>query len=162
VLKYDRRVSALLAFLSILAGACGSGSKSLPLNVIFRTLEDSVILHRTPTATYFDVTAIARNADSRQIEVAACGTEAQRDIDGTWTTVFTPVCSSEGITPLAPGDSLIIPTHVAGYTTAYPALDPRMIPGRYRLRIGVFLRDSQNSTSTWVSQTQGSTPFTVK
>ena len=161
MLNHSNTVCCLLPFLSIFAGACATDSKSLPLNVAVRTAEDTVILQRTQSATFFDVTAIARNDDSREIKVATCGAEVQRDIDGTWTTVFSPVCISAGITALGPGDSLLIPTHAAGYTTAYPPLDPRMVPGRYRLLLGVFFGDSQ-PTSNWVSQARASTPFIVK
>ena len=162
MLKRDIALWCLPILLAVVVGACGSGSKSLPLHVVVRTEEDTVSLQRTLAATYFDVTLIARNDDSREIRIGTCGTEVQRDIDGTWTTVFTPVCISEGYTALAPGDSLIIPTHAAGYSAAYPPLDPRMIPGRYRLVVGFVFGDSQNPTSTWVSQTGGSNPFIVK
>jgi hypothetical protein len=123
------------------------------------------MLRRTPMATSFTVTAIARNDDSRPLLVAMCGTEAQRDIDGTWTTLFSPACPSEGLTPVAPGDSVVVPVEVAGYSPAfhtYPVLDPRMGPGRYRVVFGVFLADQQSPRRLTVGQAQASTPFIVK
>jgi hypothetical protein len=153
----------VLLFLLMLTGAACSSSRSAPLRVTARTVEDTVVLKQTPTATYFDVTGIVRNDDSREIKVAAsCTPEAERDIDGTWTVVFTPACPVDGVlNPLLPGDSLVMRAHVAGYTNAFPQLDPRMTAGRYRLVFGVFAIDSQNPTAS-IAQRQVSTPFTVK
>lgn len=158
-----RRVLLFLLMLTSAACPSCSGSRSGTLRVTARTVEDTVMLQQTPTATYFDVTGIVRNDDSREIRVASsCTPEAERDIDGTWTMVFTPACPALDIsTPLLPGDSLVVRAHVAGYTDAFPQLDPRMTAGRYRLVFGVFASDSQNPTAT-VAQRQVSTPFTVK
>jgi len=123
------------------------------------------MLRRNPMATSFTVTAIARNDDSRPLLVALCGTAAQRDIDGTWTTLFTPACTSQGLTEVAPGDSVVVPVPVIGFSPAlnrYPILDPRMGPGRYRVVFGVFLGDPQNPRGLSVGQAQPSVPFIVK
>jgi len=103
--------SCRVLLLSIIAGACSSGSgyNSPPLRVMARTVEDTVTLKQSPTATYFDVTGVVRNDDSREIKVASCGPDAERDIDGTWTMVFTPVCPIDVLTPLAQGDSASLP-----------------------------------------------------
>ena len=85
-----------------------SGGTS-PLRLTVHTVEDTVMLQRNLTATSFTVTAIARNNDSRPLLVAMCGTTAQRDIDGTWTTLFTPACTSSALMPLASGDSVVVP-----------------------------------------------------
>jgi hypothetical protein len=164
-MNHFRNRCRVLLFLLILTGAgcsSGSGTISAPLRVTARTVEDTVVLKQTPTATYFDVTGIVRNDDSREIKVASCAPEAERDIDGTWTVVFTPACPVDGfLNPLPPGDSLFVRVHVAGYTNALPQLDPRMTGGRYRLVFGVFGSDSQDPTAS-VAQRQVSTPFTVK
>jgi len=152
-------VIGLLA--AVFAGAC----RSAPLRLTVRTVEDTVMLRRHPMATTFTVTVIARNDDSRPLWVAYCPTPAQRDIDGTWTTVFTPNCISQGLTLIAPGDSVVVPVPVTGYSPAlntYPVLDPRMGPGRYRVVFGVFLGDPQNPRGLTVGQSQASTPFIVK
>jgi hypothetical protein len=123
------------------------------------------MLRRNPMVTSFTVTAIARNDDSRPLLVAMCGTQAQRDIDGTWTTLFTPVCTSQGLNKVAPGDSVAVPVPVYGYGPAfhtYPVLDPRMGPGRYRVVFGVYLADPQSPRRLIVGQAQASTPFIVK
>jgi hypothetical protein len=143
---------------------CGPNSDSLPLHLAVRTVEDTVMLQRVSDATFFNVTAIARNDDSRPLRVELCTVEAQRDIDGTWTTVFTPACLSSGGAPLASGDSVVVPVNVFGSTVPniYPLLDPRMVPGRYRLLFGVGLGDVLGPTGSSVGQVQASTPFTVK
>jgi hypothetical protein len=151
--------------LSVLAGFFGDGCRPAPLRLTVRTVEDTVALRRFPWATTFTVTAIARNDDSRTLLVAFCGTAAQRDIDGTWTTVFTPNCLSQGLTPVAPGDSVVVPVPVTGYSPTshtYPVLDPRMGPGRYRVVFGVYLGEMQNQRNLSVGQTQPSVPFIVK
>jgi hypothetical protein len=159
------RTSACWCACRLLAAFLAGGCRSAPLRLAVRTVEDTVMLRRTPMATSFTVTAIARNDDSRTLLVAMCGTEAQRDIDGTWTTLYMPACPSQGLTPVAPGDSVVVPVPVTGYSPAsniYPVLDPRMGPGRYRVVFGVFLGDPQNPRGLAVGQAQASTPFILK
>ncbi len=149
----------------LLAAVFAGGCRSAPLRLTVRTLEDTVMLQRNPMVASFTVTAIARNEDSRPLLVAMCGTQAQRDIDGTWTTLFTPACASQGLNEVAPGDSVVVPVPVYGYSRAlnrYPVLDPRMGPGRYRVVFGVFLGDPQSPRRLIVGQAQASTPFIVK
>jgi hypothetical protein len=155
-------VTSLLA--GLFAGGCGSPSPPPPPHVAIRAVEDTVVLQRNAEGARFSVTAIVRNDDSRSIQVALCGMEAQREIDGTWTTVFTPFCASSSVTSLASGDSVIVPVGIFGYTTAnnLPKLDPRMEPGRYRLLFGVGLGDSLGPTGSSVGHVQASTPFIVK
>jgi hypothetical protein len=155
-------ISALAA---LLADGCGSSSQSSPpLQIAVRTVEDTAVLQRTAEETAFTVTAIVRNDDTRLAQVALCGMQAQRDINSVWTTVFTPWCSSSALRSLASGDSIIVPVDVFGYTlpNRIPALDPRMVPGRYRLLFGVGLGDPGAPTGSSGGQVQPSTPFTVK
>jgi len=149
----------------LLAAVFAGGCRSAPLRLAVRTVEDTVMLRRYPMATSFTVTAIARNDDSRPLLVVFCPIQAQRDIGGTWTTLFTPNCISQGLTPVAPGDSVVVSVPVTGYSPAfhtYPVLDPRMGPGRYRVVFGVYLGDPQNPRGLTVGQAQASTPFIVK
>jgi hypothetical protein len=151
--------------IGLLAAVSGDGCRSGPLHLTVRTVEDTVVLQRHADATSFTVTAIARNEDSRPLLVAMCGMEAQRDIDGTWTTLFTPACASQGLNEVGAGDSVVVPVPVYGYSRAlnrYPVLDPRMGPGRYRVVFGVFLGDPQSPRRLIVGQAQPSTPFIVK
>jgi hypothetical protein len=157
--------SRACCYLFSLFAVFGSGCRSAPLRLTVRTVEDTVTLRRSTMVTAFTVTVIARNDDVRPLWVAYCPTPAQRDIDGTWTTVFTPNCISEGLTLVRPRDSVVVPVPVTGYSPAFhtfPVLDPRMGPGRYRVVFGVFLGDPQNPRGLTVGQAQPSTPFIVK
>jgi hypothetical protein len=154
-------VLRMFSFLAVLMTiGCGSHTASAPLRVSVRTVEDTVLLHRDSSVTAFTVTAVVRNDDSRPLQVAMCGVEAERDIGGQWTSVFRPFCASNALSPLAPRDSMIVPVNAYGYTdsSTAPKLDPRMIPGRYRVIFGVYL---QNASVTDVHR-QASTAFMVK
>jgi len=151
--------------IGLLAAISASACRSAPLRLTVRTLEDTVMLQRNSMGASFTVTAIARNDDSRPLVVARCRMEAQREIAGTWTTLFTTICASAGLTQLAPGDSIVVPVPVTGYSPAlntYPVLDPRMGPGRYRVLFSVFLGDPRDPRGPSVGQSQPSTPFIVK
>ena len=152
-----RMFSLLVVMITI---GCGSHTDSAPLRVSVRAVEDTVLLHRDSSVTAFRVTAVVRNDDSRSLQVAMCGVEAERDIGGQWTSVFRPFCASNALSPLAPRDSVIVPVNPYGYTdsSTAPKLDPRMVPGRYRVVFGVY---QQNASVTDVHR-QASTPFTVK
>jgi hypothetical protein len=143
--------------------ACGI-QNSRSLNVAVRTLEDTVTFFQTPEQSHFTVTAVARNDDSRPLYIALCGMTAQRDIGGKWTTVFTPTCTSNGLTPLAPGDSVVVPVSVFGYSglNRMPKLDPRMVPGRYRILFGVFTGDPGREPHSTLAESRASNPFEVK
>jgi hypothetical protein len=82
----------------------------------------------------------------------------QTDINGTWTTVF-PANVANGITRLAPGDSVVVPIRVLGYSKpdTYPRWNPNTAPGRYRLLFGV--GPDRRGPPT---QAQPSTTFIVK
>jgi hypothetical protein len=161
----QNRVGFLMSLLAGLSAVgCGSASTVLPPHVAIRTVEDTVVLQRSAQGVAFRVTAIVRNEDSRLIQVAMCGMAAQREIEGVWTTVFTPFCASSAVTSLASGDSVVVPVGVFGYTTPndLPKLDPRMGPGRYRLLFGVGSSDPLGPTGSLVGQVQASTSFIVK
>ena len=162
LIKLRRPVKILAS--SFMLGGCwsASGYEPKPPRVTAATMQDIVILKTTPAATYFDITAIVRNGDSRQISVASCGPYAQRNINGTWTTVFTPACTSDVLTPVQPGDSLVLAIHIAGYTNALPELDRRMTVGQYRLVFGVFAGDAEYPLSGSTSVEQATKPFIVK
>jgi hypothetical protein len=72
------------------------------------------MLQRQSDKTSFKVTVVSRNFDSRPLQVLHCGTEAQRQIEGQWVTVFVPVCALDAPSRLAPGDSIVIPVEVFG------------------------------------------------
>lgn len=122
-------------------GGCATHTPSLA--VAIRPLQDTVALQRNREATSFSVTAVVRNRDARVVYVSGCGPAAQREIDGTWTIVFSPVCVGPSSWTVTPGDSVIIPVTLYGFTTpkTLPRLDPRAGPGRYRLLFSIGLDD---------------------
>lgn len=131
---------------------------------MIRGLEDTVALQQTPEETAFTITVSVRNDDARVALVALCGMQAQRNIDGVWTTVFTPWCSSSAIRTLAPRDSVVVPVDVIAYTlpNRVPALDRRMIAGRYRLVFGVGVDDPTVISGSTLQGAQASAEFFVK
>jgi hypothetical protein len=148
----------------LVSGACASHSNLTPLNLMVSTVEDTVVMQRSPNGAYFNVTAIVRNDDTRSLVVETCLTPVQRELNGVWTTVFTPNCLSEGLSPLAAGDSVVLPVRAFGYTkpNSFPALDPRMEPGRYRLLLGVRPGDSTIPTASPRGELKPSASFVVK
>lgn len=112
-------------------------------------VEDSVRLTRTPEAVAFQVTAVLRNDSRHHLLVADCGPQAERKLDDGWDTIFSPICVSDQGRSIPRGDSLTIPVSVFGYTkpNAYPQLDPRMNPGRYRLVFGLGLTPDSTETA---------------
>jgi len=134
------RIVATLVSVGLGSGACARNYVERELRtVVIRSAADSVRLRRTAEMTSFAVDVIIRNRGSRPIIVGGCGPEAQREINGQWQTVWSPVCVSEQASLIAPGDSLTGALTIAGFTKPgiEPPLDPRMTAGTYRLRFGV-------------------------
>lgn len=78
--------------------------------------------------------------------------------------MFTPFCTSNGLTPLAPGDSVVVSVNVFGYSglRTMPRLDPRIVPGRYRVLFGVLSGDPEREPHATVAEARASNPFAVK
>lgn len=134
-----RLVAALLP-LGVGSAACARNHIGRELRtLVIRSARDSVHLQRTADMTSFTVDVIIRNRGSRPLIVGGCGPEAQREINGQWQTVWSPVCVSAQASLIAPGDSLTGALTIAGFTKPgiEPPLDPRMTAGIYRLRFGV-------------------------
>jgi hypothetical protein len=153
-------VFALLNLLDCATAGSGSSSNIAPLNVLVGTVEDTVAIQRTADSTYFNVTAVVFNKDTRPVKVQSCGPPLQIDINGAWTTVGATNCVKPGMTPVAVGDSLVVPVTAFGYTKpdTYPRLNPLMGPGRYRLLFGVGRADVRGPPT----QGNPSTTFIVR
>jgi len=122
-----------------------------------------VTFYQSPKGASFAVTTTVQNEDQEIIFVALCGMEAQRDIEGTWTTVFTPFRTSNCLRRLAPGDSIVVPVSIAAYTDhTFPQLDSRMKRGRYRILFGVFNGDPEGRPRATIGQAEPSTSFFAK
>jgi hypothetical protein len=122
--------------LGLLAGggaSCASSFARLPVKI--RLLEDTVHLRRYPEGMSFEARAIVANRGSRTLYVVGCGPSAERDINGTWTPVFTPTCIHEMLQLAEANDSIIIPVKLFGFTASkkLPRLDRHAEPGRYRI-----------------------------
>jgi hypothetical protein len=130
---------------------------------VVRFAQDSVPLEHNSELTRFSITVVIRNDGHTPVVFGGCGPEAQRDIGGQWQTVWTPICGSPQAATVAPGDSVSLPITVAGFIQPgmEPQLDPRMVPGRYRLRFGISYSDSVNPTGSSQLEALDSPPFTV-
>ncbi|MGH7602470.1 MAG: hypothetical protein ACRENK_00575 [Gemmatimonadaceae bacterium] len=118
-------------------------------------------------ATFFNITAIVHNRDSRQIALVGrfVAPDAERDSAGTWTTVFSPGCGATSFWPIAPGDSARLPVTLFGYTGAgrYPKLVSPAVAGNYRLVFDVEATESPVlSTSAPSSQVVRSAVFVLQ
>jgi hypothetical protein len=139
------------------------GCRKRHLDARIQAVQDTVPFYQLPKQASFAVTTIVHNDDHQRLFVALCGMEAQREIDGNWTTVFMPACPSNGLTPLEPGDSIVVPVRITAYTdNTFPQLDPRMKPGRYRILFGVFNGDPEGRSAATIGQAEPSTPFIAK
>lgn len=125
--------------LSILAIACAPRQ---PWRMIaLRVVEDTVPLRRTSEGIAFNVTAVLANRSPKPVyQGGRCAPGAEREIGGAWESVWSPVCV--GPTPtrrLEPGDSLVIPVVVYGFSTPgrEPRIDTRFRGGRYRIVLGL-------------------------
>jgi hypothetical protein len=159
-----RPVDTLFPLLvAVVVGSCATHTP--PLAVAIHSLKDTVVFQRDPGATSFNVTAVVQNRDSRPVYVVGCGPSAQRDIGGTWTTVFIPACIQGSSWMVPSGDSVMIPVILYGFTTAnmLPRLDSRAGPGRYRLLFSVApTAPSLGPTSPSSVQQVASSPFILR
>lgn len=147
--------------LALCVVGCASNRASLGFPGVFiRTLRDTVSLEVTPTATSFRTSALITNVGSLIIAVNACGPEAQRQINSTWTTVFVPECNNAIFRSIPRGDSAFFPMLIIGETEPHRhlKLDPRMVAGRYRLAFGILTNLGRESSSGLVY----SLPFIVR
>lgn len=151
--------------LFVAAGAGGCATHRAPLLVAIRVFEDTVAFRQNSEETSLHVTAIVRNRDSRPVYVVGCFPSAERDIDGTWTTVFIPTCMGQSSWLVGSGDSTMIPITLYGFKTPnmMPKLDPRASPGRYRLIFPVGPTDPfMGPIPPSLIQLTASSPFIVR
>lgn len=140
----------------------GCASSSRPLSVAIQPLKDSVPLVRNPEAASFQISVVVRNNESRPIYLVGCGPSAEREIGGSWTTVFNPSCLTPNTKTVSANDSVEIPVLLYGYTNGGPTLDPRALPGRYRLIFYVQVQDpSSGALSPFGGEKIPSTPFVL-
>jgi hypothetical protein len=106
-----------------------------------RIVEDTVQLLKTSTGLSFRVTALISNKSDRRLEKGGrCEPDAQVLTNTLWHSLVSPICV--GVTPLQyiePGDSLIVPVVVAGFTSAgrEPHINPDSATGTFRIVFGI-------------------------
>lgn len=132
---------------------------------VVRVTPDTVTIVRRTDGTGFYVTAIVRSENGKPfLAYLACGQSAQRLIDGSWTTVWTPVCVTTGdaVASVAGRDSLVVGVNVFGFTDPAfaPRLDPRLQPGLYRVAFLIGVDAGQSRTRSEVREA-ASAPFVV-
>ena len=124
---------------AVLACACAINRVKTDLRgAVVRIEPDSVPFVRTPDIVKFTVNVIVRNDRSTPLYFGGCWPDAQQEIDGTWKTVWSPICMSPGSGSLAPRDSVTFPFTAVRYLhqRIEPNLDSAATAGRYRLRLG--------------------------
>jgi hypothetical protein len=150
MVEQQRVLAGLLAIVS----GCASGNGTVEPSrvaqsagrhpVTVRVIEDSVRLFRSPKGASMRVTVRVHNRSDIILYVdPQCGSPAlQRQVGAGWQTVWdNQNCSLEQLAPvrLAPGDSTTVFAHFWGSTgtsaelAGWPAMDPRVEPGVYRL-----------------------------
>ena len=111
----------------------------------------------------FSVTVFVRNDGVVPIFFGGCGPGALKEIDGVWTQVWVPLCGDNQRGTLAPGDSLAMPITIRAFIKPgiEPQLDPRMVPGTYRLRWGISYAGDRNPAASNQLEALDTPPFKV-
>jgi hypothetical protein len=122
--------------LLLIATGCAAAVSGRPAYTV-RVVDDTVSFVERPDWRGFRVAAVVRNEGPTQLYAHWCHAQAQREIDGQWTTVWSEACGSDLTSPttLAAGDSLVRELFVGGSTRVGHGtpLDARIVSGRYRI-----------------------------
>ncbi len=165
IVPAQTRLLAIVLFISTVSdNSCAHRDQLLSLSI--RVDADTIRLKRFPEGAALEARALVHNNESRPVYLVGCWPSAERDINGAWTQVFSPVCIDAVTRTLAPGDSTLIPIALYGFTATnmLPRLDPRAEPGRYRLVFWVTTAapdPSTNLTSPGSTRRIESAPFIV-
>lgn len=147
--------------------ACASGRQVPPFAI--RVVPDPVTLDESPQGAGFHASALVRNDAARPLYVRQlCGVYPQRQIEGRWVIVWTPVCmSTGGLVTVPPHDSTAIEVDVFGFRAPdwAPRLDPRLTAGRYRLLVALGYDPvgiMGGFTDEWTDDERSSLPFVIR
>jgi hypothetical protein len=120
------------------------------------TVADSVVkFTRKPTFVWVDVVATITNHSDRRLYGDYCYVEAQREIEGTWVTVWNETCLVQHLTSIAPGDSVVRTIRIKGSVAADDPLkaDPRLSAGTYRLTFPLsYNTASRSPVEPWLDE----------
>lgn len=130
---------------------------------------DTVALVRTATKASFQATAIVRNEGPAQLVLGGCYPAAQRQVQGTWTTVLVPNCAYGGAKNIInAGDSAVfhvqeLDIQAPGATGPFSSL---LVPGTYRLVFALGYRSATSNSDPFAipstTETGVSLPFVVR
>ena len=155
----------LLLVYSVASGSVSCATSTGLNSFTIRIVEDTVRLARSPQGASFDVTAVIRNDAARPLYWSSCAPYAQRQISGSWQTVWVPVCLEGGpASSIAPGEAATVPVRASAFTspTTFPRLDPRMSAGQYRLVFDVgFDINSSGAVTSLPLERRASSTFVV-
>jgi hypothetical protein len=159
--------TSLIGFLLVIVSVACASSSQPPLLVDITTVGDTVALQHSLDDTFFHITAVVHNRDSRPIALVGCfgSPDAERETNGKWTIVFSPGCIADYFRPIAAGDSAVFPLTIWGYTGKghYPELVSPAVPGNYRLVFSVAITQSPvPPTSAPASQKVRSAVFVLQ
>jgi len=130
--------------------------------VSVEALDDTTTLQQNQTLTALQTRVLVRNSGSRPVYLGPCGPDAQKQIGSHWVTVWTPVCGGGAWSTLGARDSVVIPVQISAFTqrNGYPQLDPRFVPGVFRLVFRV--AEAPSPTQSHRAGFRFSTSFVVK
>jgi hypothetical protein len=146
-------------------GGCSSATQTMDSGLVsVRAGQDTAWLITTPNRASFEMPLIVRNRSTARVYTDECTIKAQRSIDGSWQTVFAPVClANDSPIELFPGDSVVL--RFIAYGTREPAtepqLDPRMTTGLYRAVISMWRADETGTRVSFSEQDRQSSNFVV-
>jgi len=111
-----------------------------------------VTFSRKPTFAWVDVVATIANHADRRLYGEECLVAAQREIGGTWVTVWTERCLVQHLTSIAPGDSVVRTIRIQGSFAADDPLkaDPRLTAGTYRLTFPLSYKTVDSVTGSFL------------
>jgi hypothetical protein len=115
---------------------------------------DSVELRRIskPGGIAFTVDATITNTGTEPLYASTCGNVAEREIDGVWVPVFDrEACANwPWLRAIEPGQAMHRQVWINEFSEAQAAhsiVDPRLAPGKYRLRLRLGTRASIQATT---------------
>lgn len=158
--RIQKRVVLFRMFAAFAVSACAGNGILKAVSV--EALDDTTTLQQNQTLTALQTRVLVRNSGGRPVYLGPCGPDAQTQNGSEWVTVWTPVCGGGTWSMLRPRDSVVIPVQISAFTqrNGYPQLDPRFVPGVFRLvfRVGEVPSPMQRGKAEF----RFSTTFVVK
>lgn len=168
-LRYLRLLN--VAMTAVLATTACTSARSVSMTDI-QVRPDTVPLRQVtdPAGVAISVLAVIHNrSDQTLYRSIGCGETLHREINGSWETVWTPMCApvsgARSYTAIAPGDSMSVQIDAFASTdpSVRPLRDPRMVAGRYRIEFGLsYQTNDVGVTNIFPLDRRVSMPFIVR